>query len=163
MTQPPNPDTIDWQKCDGLVPAIVQHADSGAVLMLGYMNREALAQTLSSRRVTFYSRSRGALWVKGQTSGNALDLVDAALDCDGDTLLLLARPLGPTCHRGSATCFDRSPADPAPAPRPGRPEPRADAGRGAAARRGWRRSWRSHDRQKSASKRTPWASGSSRE
>ena len=117
MTQPPNPDTIDWQKCDGLVPAIVQHADSGAVLMLGYMNREALAQTLSSRRVTFYSRSRGALWVKGQTSGNALDLVDAALDCDGDTLLLLARPLGPTCHRGSATCFDRSPADAAPAPR----------------------------------------------
>jgi phosphoribosyl-ATP pyrophosphohydrolase/phosphoribosyl-AMP cyclohydrolase len=117
MSESLNPDALDWQKGDGLVPAVVQHADSGVVLMLGYMNREALAQTLSSRRVTFFSRSRRALWVKGETSGNVLDLVDAAHDCDGDTLLLLARPLGPTCHRGSATCFDRTMAEPAPSPR----------------------------------------------
>jgi phosphoribosyl-ATP pyrophosphohydrolase/phosphoribosyl-AMP cyclohydrolase len=96
---------IDWDKQDGLVPAIVQDADSGAVLMLGYMNREALAATRSSRRVTFYSRSRRTLWTKGETSGHYLDVHDIAADCDGDTLLILARPNGPVCHLNTATCW----------------------------------------------------------
>lgn len=106
MTETLNADAIDWSKGQGLLPAIVQDAGGGQVLMLGYMNREALAQTLATRRVTFFSRSRNALWIKGETSGHWLNLVDAAIDCDADTLLLLAHPEGPTCHRGTSTCFD---------------------------------------------------------
>jgi phosphoribosyl-ATP pyrophosphohydrolase/phosphoribosyl-AMP cyclohydrolase len=97
--------TIDFGKGDGLVPAIVQHADSGAVLMLGYMNREAVEQTLARKRAVFYSRSKQRLWEKGETTGHTLDVVDTALDCDADTLLITARPRGPACHNGTATCF----------------------------------------------------------
>ena len=97
--------SVDFGKGDGLVPAIVQDADSGAVLMLAYMNREALAQTLSRRRAVFYSRSKQRLWEKGETTGHTLDVVDVALDCDGDTLLITARPRGPACHNGTLTCF----------------------------------------------------------
>jgi phosphoribosyl-ATP pyrophosphohydrolase/phosphoribosyl-AMP cyclohydrolase len=100
---------LDWGKGDGLLPAVVQHADSGAVLMLGYMNREALAETLSSNRVTFWSRSKKRLWTKGETSGNFLELRAVAVDCDGDTLLVLAEPRGPACHMGTATCWGESP------------------------------------------------------
>ncbi|HEY3731674.1 MAG TPA: bifunctional phosphoribosyl-AMP cyclohydrolase/phosphoribosyl-ATP diphosphatase HisIE [Steroidobacteraceae bacterium] len=98
-------DRIDWNKLDGLVPAIVQHAVSGAVLMLGYMNRAALEQTLQRRRVVFHSRSRGRLWEKGETSGHHLSLIDLRADCDADALLLTALPAGPVCHTGTATCF----------------------------------------------------------
>jgi phosphoribosyl-ATP pyrophosphohydrolase/phosphoribosyl-AMP cyclohydrolase len=100
-------DTVqpDWDKGNGLLPAIVQDADSGAVLMLGYMNRAALAETLASNRVTFWSRSKGRLWTKGETSGNFLELRALAVDCDGDTLLVLAHPEGPACHTGSRTCW----------------------------------------------------------
>jgi phosphoribosyl-AMP cyclohydrolase / phosphoribosyl-ATP pyrophosphohydrolase len=96
---------LDWDKGGGLLPAIVQDAANGRVLMLGYMNREALRATLGTRRVTFYSRSRESLWTKGETSGNFLELVEASMDCDRDTLLLLARPAGPVCHEGTPTCF----------------------------------------------------------
>ena len=97
--------SLDWDKGGGLLPAIVQDADSGAVLMLGYMNPDALAATRASRRVTFYSRSKARLWVKGETSGNFLELRSIAIDCDRDTLLILAAPRGPACHRGTKTCF----------------------------------------------------------
>jgi len=100
-------DNIDWKKGDGLVPAIVQHAVTGRVLMLGYMNAEALEETQSSELVTFYSRSRDCLWTKGETSGNKLRLRDIELDCDGDTLLVTAAPTGPTCHLEKSSCFDR--------------------------------------------------------
>lgn len=99
-------DAIDFAKGDGLVPAIVQHARDGAVLMLGYMNREAVEATIETRAVTFWSRSRQSLWRKGETSGHTLDLVDLRLDCDRDTLLVRALPNGPVCHTGSTTCFD---------------------------------------------------------
>jgi phosphoribosyl-ATP pyrophosphohydrolase/phosphoribosyl-AMP cyclohydrolase len=89
----------------GLVPAIVQDAGTGSVLMLAYMDREALDTTLRTREVHFHSRSRGRLWKKGETSGNVLHLVDLALDCDADTLLVKAHPAGPACHTGAATCF----------------------------------------------------------
>jgi phosphoribosyl-ATP pyrophosphohydrolase/phosphoribosyl-AMP cyclohydrolase len=97
--------TLDWEKSGGLVPAVVQHAHSGAVLMLGYMDRAALERTLASRRVTFLSRSKGRLWEKGETSGHTLDLVDVRQDCDRDTLLVRAVPRGPVCHLGTETCF----------------------------------------------------------
>lgn len=90
---------------DGLVPAIVQNAKSGNVLMLGFMNPEAVAQTIETRRVTFYSRSRQQLWTKGETSGNFLELVSMKADCDADTLLIQATPVGPVCHMGTETCF----------------------------------------------------------
>jgi phosphoribosyl-AMP cyclohydrolase / phosphoribosyl-ATP pyrophosphohydrolase len=96
---------IDWGKDNGLVPAVVQDATSGAVLMLGYMSRAALRATLERRRVVFWSRSKERLWEKGETSGNHLELVEARLDCDADTLLVLARARGPTCHTGTRTCF----------------------------------------------------------
>jgi phosphoribosyl-ATP pyrophosphohydrolase/phosphoribosyl-AMP cyclohydrolase len=96
---------LDWGKGDGLLPAIVQDADSGSVLMLGYQNRDALAETFARGRVVFFSRSRQTLWEKGETSGNTLHLVDARPDCDGDTLLIRARPAGPTCHTGAPACF----------------------------------------------------------
>ena len=89
----------------GLVPAIVQDAGTGAVLMLAYMDREALDATLRTREVHFHSRSRGRLWKKGETSGNVLHLVDLSLDCDADALLVKAHPAGPVCHTGDATCF----------------------------------------------------------
>jgi len=100
-----NPDSIDFAKGDGLVPAIVQDADTGAVLMLGYMNREALEQTLARKRAVFFSRSKQRLWEKGETTGHTLDVVDVALDCDNDTLLVTAHPRGPACHNGTVTCF----------------------------------------------------------
>jgi phosphoribosyl-AMP cyclohydrolase / phosphoribosyl-ATP pyrophosphohydrolase len=96
---------IDWTKCADLVPAIVQHAVSGSVLMLGYMNRESLRETLLRRRVVFFSRTRARQWEKGEESGNFLALVDIRLDCDRDTLLVTALPAGPVCHTGTATCF----------------------------------------------------------
>jgi phosphoribosyl-ATP pyrophosphohydrolase/phosphoribosyl-AMP cyclohydrolase len=96
---------MDWDKGGGLLPAVIQDADTGAVLMLGYMNREALAATLATRRVTFWSRSKQRLWTKGETSGHFLEFTDVAADCDRDTLLILARPLGPACHTGSTTCW----------------------------------------------------------
>lgn len=98
---------IDWEKGNGLVPAIVQHAISGRVLMLGYMNSDALAKTQASKCVTFFSRSRQCLWTKGDTSGNKLHLDSIEIDCDGDTLLVNATPSGPTCHTGTASCFDQ--------------------------------------------------------
>ena len=96
---------LDWSKNDGLIPAIVQDARSGQVLMFAYMNREALRMTLADKRVTFFSRSRNRLWTKGETSGHWLDLVDVVSDCDDDSLLVLATPRGPTCHLGTQSCF----------------------------------------------------------
>lgn len=96
---------IDFEKQGGLVPAIVQDARTNKVLMLGYMNREAYEQSLTSGRVTFYSRLRQALWVKGETSGHFLNIVKMEVDCDGDTLLIQAHPEGPTCHTGTGTCW----------------------------------------------------------
>lgn len=90
---------------DGLVAAIVTHADDGRVLMLGYMNRDALAATLDSRKVTFFSRSKQRLWQKGESSGHTLELRSLRVDCDGDALLLSAAPRGPTCHTGTSSCF----------------------------------------------------------
>jgi phosphoribosyl-ATP pyrophosphohydrolase/phosphoribosyl-AMP cyclohydrolase len=104
--------TLDWDKGGGLLPAIVQHARTGRVLMLGYMNDAALRQTLSGGRVVFYSRSRETLWTKGETSGNYLNVVDVSTDCDCDALLVLADPIGPTCHKGTESCFaDAMPSD----------------------------------------------------
>lgn len=98
-------DSLAWDKGDGLLPAIVQDADSGAVLMLGYMNRESLSATLKDKRVTFFSRSKNRLWTKGETSGHFLDVVSVQADCDRDSLLITADPKGPTCHTGAASCF----------------------------------------------------------
>lgn len=98
-------DALDWTKTDGLIPAIVQDARRGSVLMLGFMNRAALERTLDQGRVTFFSRTRNRLWTKGETSGNALHVVRVIPDCDNDTLLVLANPVGPTCHTGAQTCF----------------------------------------------------------
>jgi phosphoribosyl-ATP pyrophosphohydrolase/phosphoribosyl-AMP cyclohydrolase len=97
---------IDFNKMNGLVPAIVQDAISGKVLMQGYMNEAALAKTLEIGKVTFYSRSKERLWTKGETSGNFMELVSMSGDCDGDSILVKANPLGPVCHTGSDTCFD---------------------------------------------------------
>jgi phosphoribosyl-ATP pyrophosphohydrolase/phosphoribosyl-AMP cyclohydrolase len=96
---------LAWGKMSGLLPAIVQDAASGRVLMLGYMNREALAATLDSGFATFFSRSRARLWQKGETSGNRLAVTSVHEDCDGDALLVRAQPQGPTCHLGSQSCF----------------------------------------------------------
>ena len=96
---------LDWEKTDGLMPVIVQHAVSGEVLMLGYMNPEALDKTIESGKVTFFSRTKQRLWTKGETSGNFLNVVSIAPDCDNDTLLVLANPIGPTCHKGTSSCF----------------------------------------------------------
>lgn len=98
-------DALAWDKSEGLLPAIVQDSSTGKVLMLGYMNREALDKTLRTRQVTFFSRSKQRLWTKGETSGNVLELVRLMQDCDRDTLLVLANPNGPTCHTGTASCF----------------------------------------------------------
>ena len=96
---------IDFDKGNGLVPAIIQDAETKYVLMLGYMNREALDKTLETKKVTFWSRSRNQLWTKGETSGNFLDLIDIKSDCDNDTLLVKVHPHGPTCHTGTDTCW----------------------------------------------------------
>ena len=96
---------LDWSKGEGLLPAIVQHWLSGEVLMLGYMNAEALAETQRSGHVTFYSRSKQRLWTKGEASGHVLDLKSVRIDCDADTLLIQADPHGPTCHEGTSSCF----------------------------------------------------------
>jgi phosphoribosyl-AMP cyclohydrolase / phosphoribosyl-ATP pyrophosphohydrolase len=96
---------IDWKKNGGLVPAIIQDAATQQVLMLGYMNADALKKTLSSKKVTFFSRSKNRLWTKGESSKNFLHLVDIKIDCDNDTLLVTARPDGPTCHNGTISCF----------------------------------------------------------
>jgi phosphoribosyl-ATP pyrophosphohydrolase/phosphoribosyl-AMP cyclohydrolase len=99
---------IDFSKGDGLVPTVVQDARTGKVLMLGYMNREAVEKTRETGKVTFFSRSKERLWTKGETSGNFLHLVELKLDCDQDTLLVKARPDGPTCHTGQDTCFNET-------------------------------------------------------
>jgi len=102
--------TVDWEKGNGLVPAIVQDASTEQVLMLGYMNAESLEKTQKTGHVTFYSRSRKTLWTKGETSGNTLKLVSIAIDCDQDTVLVRALPAGPTCHEGTVSCFgDKGP------------------------------------------------------
>ena len=98
-------DSLAWNKMDGLLPAVVQDRSTGRVLMLGYMNREALAATLASGLVTFFSRSKQRLWQKGETSGNVLRLTAVHEDCDGDSLLVLADAEGPTCHLGTTSCF----------------------------------------------------------
>ncbi len=99
---------IDFKKMEGLIPAVVQDVFTGKVLMVGYMNEAALAKTKESGRVTFFSRSKNRLWTKGETSGNFLELVSMQEDCDGDAILVKAKPLGPVCHTGSDTCFEES-------------------------------------------------------
>ena len=101
-----NLDKIDWDKGQGLVPAIVQNIDNGQILMLAYLDSAALAQTISSKKVTCFSRSKNRLWTKGETSGNRLDFISGEMDCDADTILIQARPQGPSCHTGSVTCFN---------------------------------------------------------
>ena len=106
-------DVLDWSKGDGLLPLIAQHAHDGRVLMLGYVNREAMERTLETHRVHFWSRSKQRLWMKGESSGHVLDLVSLAADCDRDALLAQVLPQGPTCHRGTPSCFDgETPAHP---------------------------------------------------
>ena len=104
-----NPDALAWGKMDGLLPVVVQDASTSVVLMLGYMNRAALAATQRDGLVTFYSRSKQRLWRKGETSGNLLNLVAIRTDCDSDALLIAAQPAGPTCHLGTDSCFDAEP------------------------------------------------------
>jgi len=100
-------DTLKLEKCaDGLLPVVVQDATTLRVLMLGYMNRDALEKTQREGRVTFFSRTRQELWTKGETSGHFLNVVEMYVDCDADTLLIKAHPIGPTCHRGTTACFD---------------------------------------------------------
>jgi phosphoribosyl-ATP pyrophosphohydrolase/phosphoribosyl-AMP cyclohydrolase len=102
-------DRLDFAKGDGLIPAVIQHAGTAAVLMIGYMNREALEATLTRGRVVFFSRSKGRLWEKGETSGHVLEVAEIRADCDRDALLVSAWPQGPVCHLGSANCFGREP------------------------------------------------------
>jgi phosphoribosyl-ATP pyrophosphohydrolase/phosphoribosyl-AMP cyclohydrolase len=102
-------DQLDFQKMDGLIPVVVQHKETAAVLMVGFMNQIALERTLQERRVTFWSRTRKQLWQKGESSGNFLNVVSIEADCDGDTLLIQAIPEGPVCHTGAAACFSNSP------------------------------------------------------
>lgn len=98
-------ETLDWAKGAGLLPAVVQDSRTGTVLMLGFMNAEALRATLATKRVTFWSRTRERLWTKGETSGNHIDVESVTMDCDRDTLLVLGRPRGPVCHTGAPDCF----------------------------------------------------------
>lgn len=104
-------DGLEWSKGDGLLPVVVQDADSLAVLMLGYANAESMELTLATGHMTFYSRSKQRLWTKGESSGNVLAVVAVRVDCDNDTLLVSARPAGPTCHTGSESCFDQAPGN----------------------------------------------------
>jgi phosphoribosyl-ATP pyrophosphohydrolase/phosphoribosyl-AMP cyclohydrolase len=101
--------TLDWNKQNGLIPAIIQDTESMQVLMLGYMNAESLAQTLESKRVTFFSRTKNRLWTKGESSGNFLQVVSIQTDCDSDSLLIMATPNGPTCHLNRQSCFADAP------------------------------------------------------
>lgn len=101
--------SLDWKKGDGLIPAIIQDVATRQVLMLGYMNAEALAATLESGKVHFFSRSKQRLWKKGETSGNTFKLVNLSADCDSDTLLVEVKPKGPACHTGTVTCFGDDP------------------------------------------------------
>ena len=103
-----NSEGLAWDKSGGLLPAIIQDANTRQILMLGYMNADALAKTLDTKKVTFYSRSKGRLWTKGETSGNWLDYVSAEMDCDADSILVQAHPHGPACHTGSQTCFNNN-------------------------------------------------------
>ena len=105
--------TIDFNKMNGLVPAIIQDADTRNVLMLGFMNEEAYNKTIETGKVTFWSRTRQTLWTKGETSGNFLELVSMAVDCDNDTLLVKVHPIGPTCHKGTDTCWGEANIAPA--------------------------------------------------
>lgn len=105
--------TIDFNKMNGLVPAIIQDADTRNVLMLGFMNEEAYNKTIETGKVTFWSRTRQTLWTKGETSGNFLELVSMAVDCDNDTLLIKVHPIGPTCHKGTDTCWGEANIAPA--------------------------------------------------
>jgi phosphoribosyl-AMP cyclohydrolase / phosphoribosyl-ATP pyrophosphohydrolase len=100
---------LAWQKMSGLLPAIVQHESTGTILMQAYMDQAALTATLTSGQATFYSRSKQALWLKGATSGNYLQVTQIITDCDGDSLLLICRPLGPACHLGTESCFVEQP------------------------------------------------------
>jgi phosphoribosyl-ATP pyrophosphohydrolase/phosphoribosyl-AMP cyclohydrolase len=99
---------LNFKKMEDLIPAVVQDAFTGKVLMLGYMNEEALAKTEESGRVTFFSRSKNRLWTKGETSGHFLEVVSMQEDCDGDAILVKAKPLGPVCHTGADTCFEEA-------------------------------------------------------
>lgn len=101
-------DQIDWEKCDYLLPAIIQNVVTKEVLMMGYMNQEALKKTLSENIVTFYSRTKKRLWTKGESSNNFLKVSSIHLDCDRDTILVFVNPQGPTCHLGSSNCFNLS-------------------------------------------------------
>ena len=103
------PSDIDWKKGDGLAPAIVQDAHTRQVLMLGYMNKDALKQTIKTGRVVFWSRSKERLWMKGETSGHTLKLVGLSVDCDGDAILVEAKPSGPVCHKDTVSCFGDDP------------------------------------------------------
>jgi len=96
---------LSWEKMANLIPAIIQHQDTGAILMQGYMNAESLKQTLTTGKATFFSRSKQAQWVKGETSGNFLNVTQVLTDCDNDSLLIACRPMGPTCHLGTDSCF----------------------------------------------------------
>lgn len=115
-------DGLDFAKADGLVPVVAQDADDGRVLMVAWATREALERTLETGRAWFFSRSRNALWMKGETSGNVLELVSLHADCDGDTVLARVRPTGPACHTGEETCFGEGAAPAA----DGRAVPAAD-------------------------------------
>jgi len=99
---------LDFNKQGGLIPAIIQDEKTGKVLMLGFMNEEAYLKTIESNKVTFFSRTRKRLWTKGETSGNFLHVVEILIDCDRDTLLIKANPVGPVCHTGDDTCFGES-------------------------------------------------------
>lgn len=107
----PDDAALDWDKVGGLMPVVIQDASSLRVLMLGYMDRDALAKTRVSGKVTFFSRSKQRLWTKGETSGNHLELVDIRHDCDADTLLVTVHPHGPTCHTGTVSCFTQAPGN----------------------------------------------------
>ncbi|WP_448566226.1 bifunctional phosphoribosyl-AMP cyclohydrolase/phosphoribosyl-ATP diphosphatase HisIE [Thalassotalea ganghwensis] len=101
--------SLAWQKMNDLIPAIIQHHATGAVLMQGYMNKASLQQTLETGKATFFSRSKQALWVKGETSGNFLQVQQVLTDCDQDSLLVLCQPIGPSCHLGTESCFPEQP------------------------------------------------------
>ncbi|MDG1753023.1 MAG: bifunctional phosphoribosyl-AMP cyclohydrolase/phosphoribosyl-ATP diphosphatase HisIE [Thalassotalea sp.] len=100
-----NSHELAWEKMDNLIPAIIQHHKTGAVLMQGYMNQASLAQTISSEKATFFSRSKQDIWVKGETSGNFLNVKQILSDCDKDSLLIACEPIGPSCHLGTESCF----------------------------------------------------------
>jgi len=104
---------LDWEKVGGLIPAIIQDHKTEQVLMMGYMNIEAITKTIETGKVTFWSRTQNKLWMKGETSGNILSLISLHVDCDRDTLLIRANPTGPTCHTGSTSCFATTQKSPA--------------------------------------------------